>query len=64
MFITIALEYSLKSEIVVSSKVLLLFRIILAILCFLLFCMKLRIVLEELCWNFDGNFIEYVDYFW
>jgi hypothetical protein len=52
---------------IISPEVLLLLRIILAILGFLVFLMKLRIALSrsvnELCWNFDENYIESVDCF-
>ena len=46
-FITIDLEYNLKLEIVISPTVLLLFRIVLAILSFLCFHMKMEIILSK-----------------
>ena len=48
----------------IPLEVLLLFRIVLGILSFLFFYMKLRIALsrsvKELCWNFDGDCTEFV----
>jgi hypothetical protein len=47
--------------------ILLLLRLILTILGFLPFQMNLKIafdVFEGLCWDFDGDYIEFVDYFW
>ena len=52
---------------VIPSKVLLLLRIVLAVLGILFFHMKLRIALSrsiKICWNFDGDFAESVDWFW
>ena len=46
VFSAVALEYILKSGIVVPPEVLLLYRIVLAILGFLLFYMKLSIILS------------------
>ena len=58
--ITIALQYSLKSGMVIPPEVLLLYRIVLAILrCLCFFPCKGENcsfkVQKELCWNFDGN---------
>ena len=47
----------------IPLEVPLLYRIVLAILDFLLFCMKMKfsIVLSRSVKNFDGHYIEYVD---
>jgi hypothetical protein len=44
-----------------------LFRIALTILSFLFLHMNMRIALSmsiNMCWNFGGNYIEHIDYFW
>jgi hypothetical protein len=51
---------------VIPTEVLLLLGIVFAILRFLLFQRNLPIALsnsEELSWNFDGDYIEYIDSF-
>jgi hypothetical protein len=52
---------------VIQPEVLLLLRIVLAILGFLFFHVKLRFafaVCEESCWKLNGDCVESVDCFW
>ena len=67
VFITIALQCSLKSGMVIPSEVLLLLRIVFPILGFLLFQMNLQITLSNFMknwvWILMGNCIESVDCF-
>ena len=67
VFTTIALKYSLRSGIVILPAVLLWLRIVFAILGFAFpdeFENCSFHVFEELCWDFYGDCIEIVDYFW
>ena len=57
VFINIALKYSLKSGMVVHPELLLLYRIVLAILDFLVFHMKLRIALSKAVKYCVGNLL-------
>jgi hypothetical protein len=59
--------YNLESGMVRLPAILLLFRIVLALLGFFFPYVLENChckVCEKFCWNFDGDYIEYMDYFW